>query len=357
VVRPRFLFVGSVLPHWGTQSGPVLFRHLVRLSKKYEVICVFFGGDIPADYPLATLRIPTRMKFWLPHRDRVPGSRYVRDILITNYIERTIGIRRDDKICVCLHTREHIIARKLSKDHNVPFYCILHDIWPEAFHNEIVRSLQQAESILCVSQRLLDLCKGLGASGGAVMLPIGEEFIKDVHLNPPKGCLKIGIAGSLDLRYVELGRCLADELVVVGFGDAIDRNKCNIRVISRFAVNRDALLFLAENCNALLVYIPFEIDAAYGKYGFPSRLIDFAQTGLPLIICAPRESNLGQWGEQNDWTLWLTDPNNIEELNAIRSRLYDQETWQAEAFKTRKIAMTQFNPEIIQSKFESNICN
>jgi hypothetical protein len=352
--KPRIFFLCWQLPHWGTQSGPVLFRHLLRLRDRYQVSCIYHSGDVPPDYPFQVLQVPARRKLWPPHRDAIPGSRYIRDLLVARYIAQSINLTSRDKLVLCLHTREHVIARMLCRKYGAPLYCIIHDIWPQKHHNEIVATLRYAKHIFPVSNKLLDYSKRLGASAGEVLLPIGEGFITS-EKQPRSDSLVLGIAGSLNKASIEVGVRLADRVLVIGPTDAWPKSDQKVQFVPRFEKNRDALSFLGANCTTLLVHVPSEANSEYSSFAFPSKLIDFAQTGLPLIICTPEETNLGKWASQNGWTLWLKHENDVETMAQIKSRLRNYQHWKVESIKVRQLAITQFSPESIHRQFESKL--
>jgi hypothetical protein len=353
--RTRVLFLCWKLPYWGIQSGPILYRHLLRLNECYEVTCIFFSGPIPPNYPFPVLQVPARARFWPPHREGIPGSRLIRDILVRRYIERHLEIDKQDKICVCLHTREHVAARMVSKEHGVPLYCLVHDIWPEQSQDEIIKTLCQTSYVFAVSARLLEHCKKYGARAGEVLLPIGEEMIDNPKVMPPVDMIVVGVSGSLDSTHIETAIRISDKVVVVGPDDVWKKQDPRVKFVPRITPNLDALTFLGEHCNALLIYTSFEVGSAYNCFAFPSKLIDFSQTGLPLILCAPEDSNLGQWAKQNNWVLWLKDINDGEQLASIKMRLRDYRLWSAESMKVRQLALTQFNPKLMHQQFESKL--
>jgi hypothetical protein len=353
--RPRFIFICWKLPDWGTQSGPILYRHLLRLTESYEVVCISFSGSVPPNYPFQVLRVPARSRFWPPHREGVPGSRSLRDIVIRRYIERHLKIHRRDRICVCLHTREHVAARMLSKKHCVPLYCLVHDIWPEKFHREIAKTLSHTNYVFAVSAPLLEQCQKFGARAGEVLLPIGEELIQGAELRSLSEVFVVGVSGSLDRTHIETAIRIADKVLVVGPDDVWRKKDSRVEFVPRITPNLDALKFLVKHCDALLIYTSFEAGSAYNRFSFPSKLIDFSQTGLPLILCAPEDSNLGRWAKQNNWALWLKNPDDGEPLGLLKMRLREYQFWTSESSKVRELALTQFNPIIMHQQLESKL--
>jgi hypothetical protein len=271
------------------------------------------------------------------------------------FIERSLEVVPGDIACVCVHTREHVIARMLSRRNGLPLYCIMHDLWPADAHDEVAKTLRHSESVFSVSTALRDLCVKLGAKDSHVLLPIAEEFIDEIEVTPPDGVSKVGIAGSLHEEYVRAGTRVADKLIVVGPRDVWSGCDENITFVPRLKTNRDALAYLGTNCNALLVHLSFETSAAYSHYAFPSKLGDFSHTGLPLIVSAPEDSTLGQWAKQNDWKLWLKNWHDMAEVDAIRALLLDQENWHRESARTKFVAETQFDPKATHEGFASKL--
>ena len=353
--RTRILWFCWNLPYWGTQSGPVLYRHLLRLNESCELVCVFFGGSVPPNYPFRVLQVPARAKFWPPHRDAIPGSRAIRDVLIRRYIERQLKIDERDKICLCLHTREHVVARMLSKKSRAPLYCIVHDIWPDRSHDEIAKTLRQTSHVFAVSGPLLVHCKSHGAQTGEVLLPIGEKIIDGNRSRPAVRPLVIGVAGSLHESHIEMAARIADKVIVLGPEDVWKKQNPRVKFVPTITPNISALKYLGEHCDALLIYTSFEPNSGYNRFAFPSKLVDFSQTGLPLILCTPEELNLGQWAKRNAWALWVKDVNDEKQLELVKARLRDQKWRSSESSKVRQLALTQFDPEVMHQQLASKL--
>jgi hypothetical protein len=243
----------------------------------------------------------------------------------------------------------------LSKKHNLPLYCIVHDIWPNQSRDEVKRTLCQASYVFAVSKPLLEQCKMSGARAGEVLLPIGAEIINDGKVRPLDKTLVVGVAGSLDWTHIETAIRVADKVVVLGPNDVWKKEDARVEFVPRITTNLDAMKFLREHCNALLICGSIEANSAYNRFSFPGKLADFSQTGLPLILCAPEDSNLGQWAKQNSWTLWVEDMDAREHLASIKMRLRDREFWNSESLKVRQVALTQFNPGLLHRQIESKL--
>lgn len=351
VKRDRIVLIAGVAPYWGIQSGPVIFRHLLRLSRTHEVVVAVFGGEAPPDYPFKIERLDRRSRLWPPQRRWLPGSTNLRRWLQAQQLGRRLRLTPDDRLLICLHTDEHFLARQLSVSFGCPIVGILHDMWPDSVQPGLVDTMRRCSGVLAVSAGLARRARAHGARNVARMHPIGETFVGTAQ-EPPAGELVLGVAGSMSADYVDVASRLADEVVALGATPEMCAGR-KVRPLPRFATNRDALSFLAATCHALVVYQTFDTTQAYLEYSFPSRLIDFAQTGLPIVICAPPGSSLGEWAQDHAWPLWLSSGDDQQQIENIRSKLLDPADWAAQCAIVTELARTEFSPDRIHEMLEN----
>lgn len=323
------------------------------------------NGDAPADYPFRTLKLTKGAAWWPPQRAWLPGSATLRTWLLARQVAVHLNLTPADRLLICLHTAEHKIAARLSRLRDVPLVALLHDMWDAKAEGGIRGTLRLCACVLPVSNGLASAAAKLGARRIRRMLPIGEDFLGTPRTrdNGPRvmgplvsgplvlGPLVLGIAGSMSDDYIQAAQLIAPDVVAIGGDRTMSRDE-RVQVVSRFAENRGALLHLAECCDALVVYQTFDLSKAHLSYSFPSRLIDFAQTGLPIVLCAPRESELGAWAMENDWDLWIADPNDEAKIRFVKAELSSPEHWQAWSERTTRLARGQFRPDAIHAILE-----
>ncbi len=348
----RLVFIGA-LPMWGIQSGPVILRHLMRATAAWDVTCVHFTGDPPADYPLKTLRIPDRKRGWLPVRTWLPGSYQLRLSQWVAYVRQALSLTPDDRILCCLDNRDHEVSRRLSQATGAKLVVLLHDHWGTRLETRsVAKTLRQANRILTVSDGLAELARRLGGRAVSTMLPIGEDRLTITARDPAEGPVTLGVAGTMDAGYIRAARMIADKVVCLSAPIPGFEDDCCVTFTPRFPRNRDALAFLAQTCDALAIYQTFE-PAPWLEYAFPSRLVDFAQTGLPIAMLAPEASNLGRWAQAHDWPLWLKDPTDLPARDALRRALDDPAVRALTAERVDELSRGAFAPQAIHRQLEA----
>ena len=318
----KLVFVNSVAPYWGIQSGPVLFRHLERARAGWEVICVHFSGTPPTEFPVQAIRVPDRRPGWPPVRRWLPGSEALRSRLLLGWARTELQLCRDDRIVCVPSGAHHEFACRLSQATGAGLVVILHDLWGATVSSrDIRRTFSHARCVAAVSEELAGVAKQWGARETRVVIPIGEPSLGDIQGEQSSSEIVVGVAGSVSKDYIDAALLVGDRAIVLS--DPIEGCDQRVRFVPRFAKNRDALEFLARNCHALVVYQSYEPAANWVEYSFPSRLIDFAQTGLPLVVLAPPHATAARWAHENNWPLLLSDPFDVGQIERLRLCLSD----------------------------------
>ncbi len=122
-----------------------------------------------------------------------------------------------------------------------------------------------------------------------------------------------------------------------------------------FRENREALAFLAENAAGLLVSYSDTSDAMpWIRTSFPSKLIEYAHLGLPIMIYAPMDSAVAEWAKERAYPDYATPqtPGSIAEFVAS---LKNRDAWQQKAAIPKTFAAAEFDPQKIQNAFEARL--
>ena len=104
--------------------------------------------------------------------------------------------------------------------------------------------------------------------------------------------------------------------------------------------------------------IPMVFDEKYRRRmetSFPSKLIEFAQYGKPLIIWGPEYCSAVQWGDQNENALCVKSPDVLELKKQLEFLCAMPNQKQKYAEKSIEAAESEFNPSSIQAIFLSMI--
>ncbi len=333
-------------PFFGTQSAPVVFRHLLRLKSEVDVTCLTLV-PAPADYPFKHIEVSPRYPGHLPERPWLPFSKRINRHQKAKHLVRKLGLHPGDRIISNLHEREHALARDLSRLSGAPLVCILHDLWPATEDNDAPRTLAHASAVLAVSENLAALARKFTSGQVELMPPLGEEPLPWSEL--PSQTMRIGIAGSLSPAYVTVATRLGLPVLALGWNGA---RPPGVETHPFFPQNRDALRLLQQECRALLVYQTPK-DGDYARYSFPSRFVDFVQTGLPVILVAAPETNLGRWAQNQAWPLWVRDEHSAAAFAEVAQKLADPNAWREASLRTQALAMGEFNADRIHRVFLS----
>lgn len=123
----------------------------------------------------------------------------------------------------------------------------------------------------------------------------------------------------------------------------------NTRVVKPLPA-AEAVEEISRTSAAVITAYPERLeDMPWTATCFPSKYAQFAATGLPSWVLAPRESALRKWAD-------VSAPKGVFSNYGIEAksdiiRFLEREEWNLQAAQTRRIWRTEFSPEIINSLF------
>jgi hypothetical protein len=130
----------------------------------------------------------------------------------------------------------------------------------------------------------------------------------------------------------------------------------NISFENPFPKNRDLLDHFKSSASCL--FVPNNLDLAKEGSGlelsFPSKLMDFVQTGLPVLITGCGSLPVSKWAVERKWTAFL-DEFTKEKVTEFLNRLICQDAWSEMARQSREAALNEFDPDRIHRQFESEL--
>jgi glycosyltransferase involved in cell wall biosynthesis len=100
--------------------------------------------------------------------------------------------------------------------------------------------------------------------------------------------------------------------------------------------------------------IPMAFDARLRRRmetSFPSKLIEFAQLGKPLVVWGPEYCSAVQWARKQDRALCVTDPDPDALRLALEELAASFDEQQRLAAAVRQAAQTDFEPVRIRAQF------
>ncbi len=264
-----------------------------------------------------------------------------------------------------------VAAQRFAHRHQLPLVAFFHDWWPDmtCVHRPIRRLVdrqflklyREADAAFCVCPGLRDT---LGPGPNAVVLYPISATIDPVPFAATLPCapFKILYSGNLGDYGPMLGDVLEASLEHPEISIQVRGNnpawsaerKAKMRKNGRwldFAPRHELDAWLAS-ADAFL--IPMVFDPSMRRRmetSFPSKLIEFAQFGKPLIIWGPEYCSAVHWAREGDKALCVTDPAPRAVLAALEQLRFNQTQSRYLAKCTTVAANAEFNPKRIQAQF------
>jgi hypothetical protein len=117
-----------------------------------------------------------------------------------------------------------------------------------------------------------------------------------------------------------------------------------------FPENAAALRWIAAHVSGLVIMYPHgSRKTGHAPTGFPSRFVEFAQTGLPILLAAPPGNPIRSWAREHNWTS-ACDPEETAAMDTWIRDIARPATWEMLARQTRQAANTDFDPAAIHRK-------
>lgn len=381
-MQKHILVVSFLPPAPGTGTPVILRRHLQRLeSKGWKISIAVPELHLRATDDISTswqvIPLASRRWWWPPVRPQIPLSLELRLPLWRLECEQALGNQRPCAILTVLWDIYPLFATHLSKHWNVPLSVIIHDqeeLWTsEAKRHQVQqrsqRVLKQASRILPVSNELKDAYHLNKTQNVNVLPPIPETFNQQFVVW--RDCFQqnpvVAHAGSLHPFQISNFYSLAQSLqkvngtlLIIAKGDnptllELLKTCPNVKHQEPFEHNRDAIQFLADKASCILVSYAFSLNQQpWATTSFPSKLVEFSHLGLPILILAPSSTAIGRWSIEHHWLSYINQLDESQLLKVL-TKLTIKETWIDMANQTRNVALTEFDANLIQSQFESEL--
>jgi len=225
------------------------------------------------------------------------------------------------------------------------------------------RQLYEESSLaLCVSEGMK---KELGAHANSqILLPIPAEPEAETSpgVNNDGSPFKLIYAGNLVGYGAMLMKALEAlkghphiRLEVRGnsssWPDSIKNEMSELGLLLPFT-SRDELDRWLKTADAFLITQSFdEKSDRLMETNFPSKLVEYAQYGKPLVLWGPAKASGPQWARNTGRGL-VVDEENPDQLRIAIERLcHDEDEQQGLSNEARAAAAGEFDPELIQSQF------
>ena len=270
------------------------------------------------------------------------------------------------------HEEACYAAMRYAQRYQLPLVTIFHDWWPDIpkvhqpFRPMLERSFRrlyrESSLALCVSPGMK---KALGPHSNAkVLLPVPAEAGSSTELSAgeirlPFRLLYSGNLGEYGSMLMEALNTFKDHanirLEVRGnsssWPDSIKNEMSELGLLLPFT-SRDELDRWLKTADAFLITQSFdEKSDRLMETNFPSKLVEYAQYGKPLVLWGPAKASGPQWARNTGRGL-VVDEENPDQLRIAIERLcHDEDEQQGLSNEARAAAAGEFDPELIQSQF------
>lgn len=377
---PHLLYIGQT-PAEGSGSPIIILRHLQRLAAAGWRISVIAenGQDLAACLRArwSVLMLPLRRFWWPPFRRKFALSRTLRTWLLAGECRRLTADRKPDAVLGYLAAHDDFyaeIATRYAERSGLPLSLLVHDdaaafaTTPAArtrLHRRHAWMFRRAHRSWFVSPEL-GSAYGLPPAATRVLppLPAGRP---DFGRWQPRFLLwpRVYYAGFIWPAQFPLLREIAATLEQAGASLVLLTAEtpelaeflrtCPLPHVAPFATNHEALTHLAREAAGVLVSYAGTIDQMpWTATSFPSKLVEYAQLGLPCAIVAPPESAVGRWAARTGYQDFFI-PADRTGLGAWARDLRHEPTWHHRSQPTRELAGGDFSPERIQAEFAAGL--
>lgn len=372
----KLLCIFFSVPKEGTGSPVILLRHLKYLeSKGFDITLVAPEHEKQQENiqnGWKYIFLPKRRFYWLPYRQYNALLMYFR--LLMYFIEVKKGLSEKPEIIITLTSDIYsLLAAKLSKYWNVPLVSLLHDQaelmtddlnkrkWIKKYYPKIFR---QSAKVLAVSEQLL-LNYNIPAKKGKVLYPVPhpakDETAQWEELRSEK--INIVYAGRIHPYHIQYLKEIAEVLDTLGGNLTLispDNHQAlisfaeahsNVHYLGYFRKNEEAILYMKDCASALLVlYAINSKEQLWANSSFPSKLLEYTQTSLPILIITPPDTAVYQWATTNNWQGIITEMNRYSFYEYFQ-QLRNRNRWEALSAQSRYFANTAFSSERINQEF------
>jgi glycosyltransferase involved in cell wall biosynthesis len=288
-------------------------------------------------------------------------------------------------VLTVVHGFAWLAAAEFAKRHDLPLYLIVHDDWPRmgvvpaALTSWLDRQFgavyRQASVRFCVSPYMVEAYERRYASEGRILYPFraadSPQFSK-----PPdrlgRGIreLAVGYAGTVNAWCRPVLQRIADalkpsggKLVIFGPLSATDAprfglNGKNIEVRG-LVPSRELVETLREVADVLLVPMSFLAeDQPNMMISFPSKLTDYTNAGLPLLIFGPEYCSAVRWARDNPGVADIVSTDSSEAVQSALARLANDAKYrQRLAEAALSVGARYFSSEAGAEVFLTAVCS
>ena len=380
----RIIFISnSVIPEKDAGGGSVVvFRHLKRLKDAGYQIMIIYISSSPAfnkPFPVEFDCICLNKKNWYPPlRRRTPLLTNVRIYFTLNSLLSQVKFSSEHDILLgVLGEVSNLLTLSIKNLFKVPYYLFYHD--DTIFNRYALQSLlttkhvnnilKNADYIFPVSDSLTSLLKAKGINNAETLYPIPEGYNGPfkAHNNYSLKHLQFCYAGMI-MMHVHFDILDNISQAIYQFDGSL---YCFTGPLDEFQpkypeniIIRDLLptinqlqSFIINNIDVVIVFYSFDLHhEPRMASSFPSKFVEYAQLGIPILLIAPAKSSLGMWASKNNWLSYVNsdDPDIIA---GTVMKFKNEEYWKKCQQQVLEHINNEFNPDLIHYNFTEKILN
>ena len=374
---PSLLYIGQN-PAQGTGSPVVILRHLRRFSADgWEIrVVADYGGDCSAfiDFGWKVISLLSRRPWWPPYMDGIRLSRWVRLRLLAREVVNA-QVTAPDVILSYLASHTDFasaIAGHYARVSGRPLHVLVHDdaaSFPIA--NSRIAKLQRNQSatlvpaaaVWFVSEELASSYPSVTSTKRRVLLPLPERRGVAAKWHQGRAALRVYYSGHVWPEQVSLlEKCalaiasIGGQLVVIAnhnsqLQEAASRAPIELKPL--FPTNDVALEHLRQNAAASIVSYSEKVSVMpWSRTSFPSKLLEYANIGLPLALVAPVNTAAQQWSRRMGFAPTF-QPNEISRMCLWLAQLRNHEAWQTASEASLSLSRGSADPDRIHGELDS----
>lgn len=373
-MKKSLVFIHDSLPTEGISGRIIFLRHFLEL-KDWDIHIIIpeyaFIQEVVDSYPenffvhIFYLRKP----YWPPFSWSFTPLVWFRNILWANEIKKLLKEISPAVVIGVLSSVFSIAASYYSKQLNIRFVVFIHDNWLNSVKKNKKAIKKYANSVLNSAEQILPVTVDLVTYFNRTLLKKTDVLLPIPSGHAGKAKWKEEMKSSISLLHVGtvnhhtpyifdflLNKVLDinDQLSAIYYDHPILQpflSYNNFKRIDFFDTSSQALDYAVNKCSVLVIYYGLTLEEnPYALDSFPSRFIEFAHTGIPIICIAPQESSFYKFLEKKKWPL-LFSKTNIEEISKYKELLKTKAFWETSANSTCDLVKREFLPSNIHDIF------
>ena len=339
-----------------------------------------FFSSMPADEFPDRIALPTRKAWWPPVQPFgliKPVFYRARFRLLARELDRHIDRSRPHVVVTHLWDFYSFFAAYYAQSRALPLVTFLHDNLYDWLNGEdeksnarhwVRQALDYSSRVFSISPELIAELSGPHSVKCEVLPPMPQPTApaRRKPLNSGPGIVH-AFAGKRFPGIDDLLSDLAtqieargDKLVLIGESNELTlklnaKHPATVSSTPKFAKSEEAMRYLAGIADRLIVAYPL-IQATERsawsslRSSFPSRLVEYAQLNLPVLIFCDKQQALAKWCARKQYP-WIATEFSPASIKSMLEGLDAEEATKAAIGFWHKLAIDEFSPDVIQSRF------